>query len=272
MKLYNGSQTQVGASENGGTSNESITYNAPAAGTYYIRIYGYNGANSSSCYTLKTTFTAGGGGTCPSSYDNVSNDNFNKAQQIPLNTDVKGKISPSADKDVYKFTITNGGTITISLTNLPADYDIKLFNGSQTQVAVSQSSGTTSEAINYTALSGTYYVRVYGYNGANSSSVCYNLKVQTGTASFAGTPVVSLSTGIKVFPNPAHETLQINLDKIAAGSSVKIFDLNGRNMMSKNVSETNIGINVKTLSAGFYMLKVYDNNGEEQYSIKFLKQ
>ena len=39
-----------------------------------------------------------------------------------------------------------------------------------------------AETISYTAAAGTYYAQVYGYNGANSATVCYTLKVQLGTA------------------------------------------------------------------------------------------
>jgi hypothetical protein len=51
--LFNSAQTQVGISQAGGTGSETINYTA-AAGTYYIRVYGYNNANNAtSCYTLR---------------------------------------------------------------------------------------------------------------------------------------------------------------------------------------------------------------------------
>jgi trimeric autotransporter adhesin len=54
VKLFasNGT-TQLGISQAGGTSSETITYTF-AAGTYYVQVYGYQSANSAtSCYTLK---------------------------------------------------------------------------------------------------------------------------------------------------------------------------------------------------------------------------
>jgi trimeric autotransporter adhesin len=54
VKLYSSNgTTQLAISQNGGTTSETIsrTY---TAGTYYVHVYGYSGANSaSSCYTLK---------------------------------------------------------------------------------------------------------------------------------------------------------------------------------------------------------------------------
>jgi hypothetical protein len=52
IRLYNSAGTQLGISENSGTTTETIIYNATAAATYYIQVYGYNGASSSTAYSL----------------------------------------------------------------------------------------------------------------------------------------------------------------------------------------------------------------------------
>ena len=72
------------------------------------------------------------------------------AATIPLNTDVYGLINVRGDNDYYKFIITTGGTITISLTTLPADYQLALLNSSGTTLQSSTNNGTTSETINAT--------------------------------------------------------------------------------------------------------------------------
>ena len=78
--------------------------------------------------TLLVTHSANGAiavsSICPIVYDNFTNGTFSGAVAIPLDTDIKGLINPSGDKDYYKFTITNPGAITVSLTTLPADYDL----------------------------------------------------------------------------------------------------------------------------------------------------
>ncbi|WP_396654047.1 PPC domain-containing protein [Mechercharimyces sp. CAU 1602] len=62
LYLYNASGSRVARSWNGSTSDESISYDA-AAGTYYIRVVGWNGASSKSdSYLLKATFTSDDGG------------------------------------------------------------------------------------------------------------------------------------------------------------------------------------------------------------------
>lgn len=51
--LYNPSGVQVGISQLSGNASESIIYNNGPVGTYRVKIYGYNGANNSLCYTLR---------------------------------------------------------------------------------------------------------------------------------------------------------------------------------------------------------------------------
>lgn len=53
IKLYNSSGKQLKISQNGGTTPENIKYNTNGGKTYYIQVYGYAGANSSSCYLLR---------------------------------------------------------------------------------------------------------------------------------------------------------------------------------------------------------------------------
>ncbi|MEI5907047.1 M4 family metallopeptidase [Bacillus spongiae] len=54
--LLNSSGSTLAKSENGRTSNESITYNASSAGTFYVKVIGYNGANSTSPYNLTVSY------------------------------------------------------------------------------------------------------------------------------------------------------------------------------------------------------------------------
>lgn len=59
--LYNSAGTQVASSTNGGTTNESISYNATATGKYYLKVIGYNGVYSAtSKYRVTATYPTGG--------------------------------------------------------------------------------------------------------------------------------------------------------------------------------------------------------------------
>jgi Zn-dependent metalloprotease len=106
------------------------------------------------------------------------NNMVSQAYTINKGTVYNAYIGNSTDVDFYKFNQSSIGYINISLTNLPYDYDLYLYNSSGTLVARSYNSGTSPESISYYARkTGTYYVKVVGYNGAYSTSTAYSLKV-----------------------------------------------------------------------------------------------
>lgn len=170
LYLVNSAGTILARSENAGTTSETLSYSA-SAGTYYIKVNGYNGVYSTStAYALKATFSGSG------SLDAYEpNDSTTAAYAITSGTTYKALIGSTTDADYFKITKSASGTISISLTTLPGDYDLYLYNSAGTQVAYSYNSGTTSESINYSAAAGTYYVKVVGYNGAYSTTSQYSL-------------------------------------------------------------------------------------------------
>lgn len=173
LYLLNSSGTQLGKSENGSTIAEKITYTG-AAGTYYIKVMGYSSVYSTTvAYALKADFT----GTPTPTDPYEPNDTIAQAYQISSGTTYNSYIYTATDVDYYKFTVASSKSISISLSNLPGDYDLYLVNSSGTVLASSEKAGTTSEAITYTASAGTYYVKVIGYSGAKSTTVKYALKV-----------------------------------------------------------------------------------------------
>ncbi|MBL0357411.1 MAG: fibronectin type III domain-containing protein [Chitinophagaceae bacterium] len=272
MTIYNSAGTQIGSGA-GSTATETVSLTSQAAGTYYIKVFGYSGANSATCYTIKATATAVST-SCASTYDNSTNGTATGAAQIPLNTNVTGLLSPSGDNDYYKFVITTGGTITLTLTTLPADYDLRLYSSNgTTQVGISQNGSTTSETINYTAAAGTYYARVYGYNNANNATSCYTLKVATGTATKPGAdvPVYSSKKLLTVYPNPVQDKLNINLTGYEGVAEIRLFDVNGRQVAAQRTAQVNSQMDISKLAKGIYLVKVYTASGEV-LNIKVVKQ
>ncbi|MFM2146339.1 MAG: hypothetical protein RL732_1175 [Bacteroidota bacterium] len=222
--------------------------------------------------------------TCSSNYDTSTNGTLSGAKAIPFNTDIKGLINPSGDLDYYKFTITTAGTITITLTTLPADYDLRLYDASGKQVASSLKAGTTSESIAYTAAKGTYYVRVSGYGNVFNATSCYTLKVALGTAARStGTDLImetATGTGLvneqgqsrlTVYPNPVQRILQLNLSRSAGATQVYLFDPNGQQLLHKRITGATSSLDLSALPAGIYLLKVTYGNGwnEERKLIKY---
>ncbi len=266
LYIYNSGGTQIGSGISS-TANETVSLNNQAAGTYYIKVIGYNGANSTTCYTITATATTVTG--CASSYDVSTNGTFSGAAQIPFNTNITGLISPSGDNDYYKFVITTGGTATITLTTLPGDYDIRLFSSNgTTQLAISQNGGTTSETISRTYTAGTYYVRVYGYNGANSATNCYTLRVALGTASRDDQQLITTAKA-SAFPNPVSNKVNLNIPDIKGTASIRVFDMYGKMVMQTMTASVNSQMDLSKLASGMYMIKVI-NDGKE-ITIKIVK-
>ncbi len=270
LYLYNAAGTQIGSSVAGSTTSESIILSNQAAGTFYIKVIGYNGANSTTvCYNLNATVTTATG--CSSSYDNSTNGTTAGAATIPFNTNITGLINLAGDVDHYKIVITTAGTITITLSTLPADYDVKLLNSAGTQVGISQAGGTTSETINYTAAAGTYYIQVYGYSNANNASTCYTLKAQLGTATKGNEPALISKGILKMYPNPAHTQINfVVLGVETRNNNYRIIDAFGKTVLQDRMNGSIKNLNISRLAAGTYTLMVEESG--TWISSKFVKQ
>lgn len=253
-----------------GTASTSVTLSGLTSATLYEWRVSTNCSSGTTAYVTSqfTTLTVSG---CSNTLDNSTNGTISGAATIPFNTNVTGLISPSGDVDNYKFVITTSGTITITLGTLPGDYDLKLLNSAGTQVAISQAGSTTSESISRTVSAGTYYAQVYGYNGANSATTCYTLRVQLGTASRTTDPGTSDVQKVLVFPNPAKNVVNINLADFKGKSEVSLFDVNGRVILRREVSATSTQLDISALPAGVYMIRI-KNGGKEANTTRIIKQ
>ncbi len=155
---------------------ESVSVTNPAAGDWYISIYGYSACSGVS---LVATYAAGGGGTTMN--ETESNNTTGTANAISTSgTTVTGKISSSTDVDYFKVTLGAGRTLTGDLT-VPStkDYDLKFYNSAGTTLASGTNGTGVAEHVTYTnsgTSSITVYIRVYGYNSAYSATLAYTLK------------------------------------------------------------------------------------------------
>ncbi len=258
MTVYNGAGTAIGTATTGGLFSESIVLNNQPAGTYYIQVFGYNGVyNTSLCYNLQAVITAST--SCSGAYDIASNGTTAGAPGIPFNADISGLVYPSGDIDLYKIIVSNAGSINLALTNLPADYDLQLLNGSGTQVAISQNGGTGNESISYTAAAGTYYARVYGFSSAFHASSCYTLRVQPGTGSKEGAAPLFTSRGLaEIFPNPAHQYLQLHVSgQVDTHAHYGIVDVQGRILLNGRLDKKTQWVDISTLPPGLYLARIF---------------
>jgi len=243
------------------TTATSINVNALTASTTYDWRVRATCSSSSGNYVQSQFTTVGATVTCPGTYDATSNETTSQAAQIPFNTDVYGTIGVRGDNDYYKLLITTGGTITISLSTLPADYQLSLLNSSGTTMQSSTNAGTTSENISTTVSAGTYYLKVYPKNnGAFNAGSCYTLRVQ-GTASRMSPENVYLDNQLKVLPNPTVSRAKLSFTTHLGGSGiVSVINQTGAVVLTKRIS-VNAGdnlneLNVSGLASGMYFVKI----------------
>ena len=256
-----------------GTTSLSLPISGLTANTLYdwrvrANCTGLSGSYSQAQFTTLAL-------TCISSYDNSTNGSRGGAAVIPFGTDIKGLINPSGDVDYFRFTISTTGTFSVTLTNLPANYNLALYRNNS-QVATSSQTGTTNEVINYTATqTGTYYARVVGSGTAFNASSCYTLRVTLGTATSAlqipAGSILSSLEGLEVelSPNPAINQLLIRPIGLIEKADYVIRDMTGR-IIVKNVLFGTESIDISSYSPGVYLVQVKE--GDREVKMKFVKQ
>jgi len=208
------------------------------------------------------------------------NETYSTAKTINAGNNYSAKISSYGDNDYYQF--TNNliqRNIRVRLTNLPADYDLKLYSPSGGVIGTSQNRGIANEEIIYNSLLtyGTFRVYVYGYNGAFNYTNCYTLRVDLGLLPFIRNlgrgeedpgnqeeKTEILRGGMKIYPIPATTTVNVSFDAFAKGNATIIVSNQlGQEMIRKTVGVDN-GINITSLDVsnlkpGIYSVRI--NNG-----------
>jgi hypothetical protein len=125
------------------------------------------------------------------------NDSFDQAYGIEQNRDYLGYIESPDDNDYFKFTVSDPSVfIWVSLTDLPADYDLFLYRPDRSLVAWSNYGGRASEyVLDYPAggVTGVYYILVVGYGKAYDVTHSYRLHMDLHTATPTPTPSLTPS-------------------------------------------------------------------------------
>lgn len=222
----------------------------------------------------------GGGGTCSETGES-GNNSSSTPSSATVGTSYQSQISTSTDVDWWSFANTSTAkNIKVTLTTLPADYDIKLYNPSGTNVKTSQNGGTTSETIIYnTSTVGTYKIKVYGYNGAYSNTQCYTLLVQTSANPFryangeTNGELNADKSEISLFPNPAfdHVTVQFN-SQVKADAMVSVYNLVGQRVYANQILAleglNEYNINLDHFGKGAYIVEV--STGDQSLRKEFI--
>ena len=261
-----------------------------AASTNYVVDVQAVCSGGTSVYSSTINFTTTAATTCPDSYE--SNNSTTAAALIPTNSNLTSRISSSTDRDWYRFsTSSTNRNIRIELFNLPADYDVRLYNPSGTQVGISQNGGTTAEVINFNnGPIGTYRIQIYGYNGAFNSSLCYSFRASIGSTAFRegaeasaeeveliAEPIISNEslTLLNAFPNPTSDVLNVLFQSENDGLvMIRLLDIAGRTVhqysMNGVTGNNKTEIDMTAFAPGYYTIMVGNETGKA--TLQVIKQ
>lgn len=206
---------------------------------------------------------------CQSAYDNMFNNTYAGTSYIPgpmivpLNTDINGVINTGADVDYYQFYITTGGTIRLRLSNLPANYQLRLVNCIGNTILTSASSGLNNEVINYTASSSTYYFAlVYPANNRTfNATSCYKLRVETITATRLSGNERADDMPILAYPNPVNDQVTVKLPAMEEPLRVMIVNVQGKTVIERTTDQEEPAFDFSELPAGLYLVEVFGSQG-----------
>lgn len=268
-----------------GATSYNLQYKTNASGTWTnisttTAPYTLTGLSASTIYNTKVQAVCGGTlgafcnqvnfttlaqSNCTDAYE--SNNTKSTAKTMPTTGSINALISSTSDVDWFKFTTTSSKkNVKVTMTNLPNDYDLKLYKSSSL-VAVSENAGNADEQCIYnTSSTGTYYVYVYGWNGNNDPNNCYNLSAAVSSSSFRtdgseeSVAFSQIENEFLVWPNPAKNEVNIKVpfDNQLSGE-ISIFDVSGKTIYSQKLlsdkEHSNYKIEVSNFEKGLYFLK-----------------
>jgi hypothetical protein len=83
-------------------------------------------------------------------------------------------------------------------------------------------------------------------------------------------PGVFKPGNLQIFPNPADQKLNIQLDEIFSGDRFAVYNVQGMLLAKKQIGETITTLDVSNFAPGIYLISV--NNGNSSFREKFIKR
>ncbi|MEY3255704.1 MAG: hypothetical protein RLZZ29_835, partial [Cyanobacteriota bacterium] len=298
FELYNATGTQLKYS-NGVSNSEEISLNGLVAGDYYLRVFGYNNAtNPEYSLFVNAPWTA----LNPSGDSAESNNTQAQATDLGTLTSAFNRrdlsIHTTSDVDWFKFTLATAGNETnsvgIDFTHIQGDLDIGLYDSNGN--FVSSSTGVDNqETISLGGLTaGSYYLQVYGYNGAvspnyslfinppqgvtgdwaetnNTAATAKDLRTINGVwaSSAVNSQPLSITTGDQDWfkftitrAGTAENNVGITFSHDLGDLDLELYDATGTTRLrnSDSVNDYEL-VDLNGLAVGTYLLKVFGYNG-----------
>jgi Secretion system C-terminal sorting domain len=206
------------------------------------------------------------------------NNSLSAAHKLFGTAKITGIISDYRDRDWFRLDLPVGTTVKIHLSNLPADYDLRLFDNRFRLVQTSENQGMTDETLSYTTSAGQDFllIYIYGYNSAFHPAKCYSLEInglkdgfenvdksnlrqimpEKGKTSLRG---IEATEGVVLSPNPTNGLINIDLPTVN-NATIKVFNTMGELVLqSKSIESHQTSIDLSSVNYGVYLVKIEQN-------------
>ncbi|MCP4437820.1 MAG: T9SS type A sorting domain-containing protein [Aureispira sp.] len=116
------------------------------------------------------------------------------------------------------------------------------------------------------ALETKFYFENRGYNGNNL--FVDNINITGSTITGSGPQATTVLASVNVYPNPAKEGLHVDVTGLE-NHTIIIYDISGKMVLERSNAKQKELINIQTLSAGVYNIKIVSEQGV--FNKKFMK-
>jgi|GEM_PF-646105 len=295
LELYNQAGQRIGNS-NSTSNEETISLQGLAAGTYYARVLGFNGATNPEYYLFIDTPYS----TIPADAFEVNN-TVATARNLGAITNVTTNggltIHNAADVDYFRFqtlaTGKSGDYAQIEFAHDAGDLELRLLNASGLLLASSATSNNFERISLENRPAGVYYVQVLGENGSRSPS--YSLTIDPPALSispdyletndsFVAATELSVNQTFTSFPflsihqagnedwhffqlvqeGTASHYVSIDFEHRNGDVDLQLLDENEVVLRSSMTSQNQERISLAGLSSGTYFIRIFGNASATQ--------
>ncbi|TXI68054.1 MAG: T9SS type A sorting domain-containing protein [Flavobacterium sp.] len=257
-------------------SSDPETYNLTGltpGTTYYVAVYGWGaapGAVANFNICVGTPPAPPANDECVNAIA-ISSMPYNNTQDASAATGPVVSTCSGMNDGVWYTVVGNGGDIIIDVTAVTGwDPELGVYTGSCgtfTCVDSIDDEGT-SEGETYTivasTLGTTYYINVGHYNGfGDSPEGPFTIDVTTTLSSDSFD-----NANFTAYPNPVKDVL--NVSYTSEISSIRVINMIGQEVISKNINATSTQVDMSQLSAGTYIVNV--TVGDNVKTLKVVKQ
>ena len=247
------------------------TYNLPnltILTPYDVQVAAICGANSTSPFSTQKSFvTLNPTSICTDKYED--NNTKTNSKVLLTNATISANIGTALDNDWFKFANSSSQRyIRLTLSNIPSEYQIRLYDSNSTLIAEGTSTSAVAKAIKWNNGNvGSFFIQIFSKNGVFSTKNCYDLKIETSANTFKtlnkesiDNQLITNDFSVNIAPNPIQEYAKISISTDKNMSiNCTMFDLTGKiirtNKFEIDQDNNSFFLDTDNIENGIYFLR-----------------